>query len=77
MKNWHLWCSVWMPPGGTVAQFLQLPARQQGSQEPGSWQGQSAVPASPRHWRTAVPRVCHPRVFFLGAQGGGGAPLAL
>lgn len=63
-----------MPPGGTVAQFPQLPKWLLVSKDPKSWQGQSAVlsnvPSSLADWS---PQGLPPSVmFFKGDTGQGG-----
>lgn len=76
MKNWHLWHSTRMPPGGTVA---QSPGFLNGPRSPriprAGKDNQQFFPTFPGHWQVAVPNVCLPSVS--GGTGRGGVPLAL
>lgn len=72
MKNWHLWYSIRMPPGGTVAQspgFLNGP-RYPRIPRAGK-DNQQFFPKLPGHWQVGVPKVCLPQ-FFKGDRKGWG-----
>lgn len=73
MKNWHLWHSTRMPPGGTVA---QSPGCLNGPRSPriprAGKDNQQFFPTFPGHWQVAVPRFASQ--VFQGAQEGVGSP---
>lgn len=61
-----------------MAHFPPASQRPQGSEEPQSRQGQSAVLSNvPLPTTLEAPEFASPGVFFLGAQDGGRGPLAL
>lgn len=77
MKNWHLWCSSWMPPG------VLWPLNPQSHVAPGIQGSQElarTVSSSfkiPSLLADGVPKVCPFYSSSVGHQEGGGVPLAV
>lgn len=79
MKSWYLWCSSRMPAGGAVAQVSQLPSGPRCPRSPRATgrDSRSSFECSLAIGRLESPEFASRGVFFLGAQDGGRAPLAL
>lgn len=77
MKDWHLWCSFWMPPGGAAAQLPSFLHGPRCARIPRAGKDrQQFFQKFPGHRQVGVPMVCLPQQCSSGGTRRG-APLAL